>query len=205
MITKYIIGGIAGLIVLVGAGMVFYPEKTGEAKQRVEAAGAVAVDKVISALEERVGKTDVAYEHYKTAHAVKRESLVRLKALRADCERGIRECQTQVEQLRAEGKDATAAESRMRVYEERLASVTQSVEKAEVDYVSYTKTLQQKKLELDELKAKLAGLHAELSSMNGGDAAYALQRARQLEEEVKSACSRMEAEMEVQKLDNELN
>lgn len=53
--------------------------------------------------------------------------------------------------------------------------------------MSYTKTLQQKRLELDELKAKLAGLHAELSSMNGGDAAYALQRARQQEEVVRSA------------------
>ena len=130
---------------------------------------------------------------------------MRLKTLKTDCERGVRECHEKVEQLQAAGQDAAAAESRMRVYEERLASVTQSVEKAEADYVSYTKTLQQKKLELDELKAKLAGLHAELSSMNGGDAAYALQRARQLEEEVKSACSRMEAEMEVQKLDNELN
>lgn len=76
--------------------MVFYPEKTGEAKQRVEAAGAVAVDKVISALEERVGKTDAAYEHYKTAHAVKRESLVRLKTLKSDCERGVRECPSSV-------------------------------------------------------------------------------------------------------------
>ena len=201
MITKYIIGGVAALVVLVGAGMIFYPEKTAQAKQRVEAAGAVAVDKVVSALEERVGKTDVAYEHYKTAHAVKREALVRLKTLKADCERGIRECQNQV----AAGKDAAEAESRKKVYEARLASVSQSVEKAEADYVSFTKALQQKNLELDELKAKLAGLHAELSSMNGGDAAYALQRARQLEDEVKSACSRLEAEMEVQKLDETLD
>lgn len=205
MITKYLISGIAGVVVLVAAGMVFYPEKTGEAKQRVEAAGAVAVDKVISALEERVGKTDVAYEHYKTAHALKRESLVRLKTLKADCERNMREHKARAETLQAGGKDAAAALSQVRIHEERLVSVSQSVEKAEADYVAFSRELQKKKLELDELKAKMAGLHAELSSINGGNATYALQRARQLEEEVKSACSRMEAEMEVQKLDETQN
>lgn len=198
MITKYIVGGIAGIVVLAGAGMVFYPEKTSQAKQRVEAAGAVAVDKVISELEERVGKTDVAYEHYKSALAVKRESLVQLKTLKANCERKIQESE-------AAPEGRAAAPGQKRIYEERLASVTQSVEKSEAEYVAFTRLLQKKKLELDELKSKMAGLHAELSSLNGGDAAYALQRARQLEEEVKSSCSRLEAEMEVIKLDETLH
>ena len=131
MITKYIIGGISSLIVLVGAGMIFYPEKTGEAKQRAEAVGAVAVDKVLSALEERVGKTDVAYEHYKTAHAVKREALVKLKTLKADCERQIHSCTAKAEQLRAGGKDVAPVMSQKRMYEERLSSLTQSAERAE--------------------------------------------------------------------------
>lgn len=205
MIIKYLISGIAGVVVLVGAGMVFYPEKTSQAKQRVEAVGGVAVDKVISVLEERVGKTDVAYEHYKRALAVKRESLVKLKTLKADCERNMNEQKSKAEQLQAAGEDAGEALSRVRMYEERLASVSQSVEKAEADYVAFSRELKKKKLELDELKAKLAGLHAELSLMNGGDAAYALQRARQLEEEVKSACNRMEAEMAVLQLDESLN
>lgn len=205
MLAKYIISGIAGVVVLVGAGMVFYPEKTSQAKQRVEAVGGVAVDKVISVLEERVGKTDVAYEHYKRALAAKRESLVRLKTLKADCERNMNVQKSKAEQLQAAGEDAGEALSRVRMYEERLASVSQSVEKAEADYVAFSRELKKKKLELDELKAKLAGLHAELALMNGGDAAYALQRARQLEEEVKSACNRMEAEMAVLQLDESLN
>ena len=205
MLAKYIIGGVASLVVLVGAGMIFYPEKTSQAKQSVEAAGSVAVDKIISALEERVGKTDVAYEHYKTALQVKRESLVRLKTLKADCERNIRESKAKAEQLKAEGKDAEPILRQQAIYEERLVSVSQSAEKAEADYVAFTRELQKKKMELDELKAKMAGLHAEISTLNGGDASYALQRARQLEEEVKSSCSRMEAEMEVLKLDEKLN
>ena len=69
MLTKRLISGIVATVVIVGAGMIFYPEKTSQAKQSVEAAGSVAVDKIISALEERVGKTDVAYEHYKTSSA----------------------------------------------------------------------------------------------------------------------------------------
>ena len=205
MLAKYIIGSVATLVVLVGAGMIFYPKKTLQAKQSVEAAGSVAVDKIISALEERVGKTDVAYEHYKTALQVKRESLVRLKTLKADCERNIRECKTKAELLTAEGKDAEPSLRQQAIYEERLASVSQSVEKAEADYVAFTRELQKKKLELDELKAKMAGLHAEISTLNGGDASFALQHARPLEEEVKSSCNRLEAEMEVLKLDEKLN
>ena len=205
MLAKYIIGCIAATVVLVGAGMIFYPEKTAQAKQSVEAAGSVAVDKIISALEERVGKTDVAYEHYKTALQVKRESLVRLKTLKADCERNIRECKAKAEQLKADGKDAEPTLRQLTIYEERLASVSQTAEKAESDYIAFTHEVQKKKMELNELKAKMAGLHAELSTLNGGDASYALQRARQLEEEVKSSCSRMEAEMDVLKLDEKLH
>lgn len=205
MLAKYIIGSIVVIAVLAGVGAVFYPEKTAEVRQSVEAAGSVTVDKIISTIEERVGKTDVAYEHYKTALQVKRESLVRLKTLKADYERNIREYKAKAELLKVEGKDAEPALMQQAVYEERLVSVTQSAEKAEADYKAFTRELQKKKLELDELKAKMAGLHAETSTLRGGDASYALRRARQLEEEVKSSCSRMEAEMEVMKLDEKLN
>ena len=103
---------------------------------------------------------------------MKRESLVRLKTLKADCERNIRECKAKAEQQKAEGKDAEPTLRQLTIYEKRLASISQSVEKAESDYIAFTHEVQKKKLELNELKAKMAGLHAELSTLNGGDASW---------------------------------
>ena len=61
--------------------------------------------------------------------------------------------------------------------------------------------LKQKKIELDTLKAKMQSLSAELRAAGGSDAGFALQKARQLEEEVRSSCNRLEAELDVQAMD----
>lgn len=202
---KWGIGSVSGLVFTLILAAIFYPEKTAEAKQSVEAAGSVAVDKVISAMEERVGKADVALEHYKTAQKQMRASLIQLKTLQRDCERKASEAATQAAQLRSVGNEAgsVAQEAQKAMYDKQLASLNESVTKTETKYKEFNTFLKNKKMELDMLKARTGTLKSELVAMNGGDAAYALQRARELEEEVKSTCSRLEAEMDVLKLDEE--
>lgn len=202
---KWGIGSVSGLVFTLILAAIFYPEKTAEAKQSVEAAGSVAVDKVISAMEERVGKADVALEHYKTAQKQMRASLIQLKTLQRDCERKASEAATLAAQLRSVGNEAgsVAQEAQKAMYDKQLASLNESVTKTETKYKEFNTFLKNKKMELDMLKARTGTLKSELVAMNGGDAAYALQRARELEEEVKSTCSRLEAEMDVLKLDEE--
>lgn len=202
---KWGIGGVSGLLFTLVLAAVFYPEKTGQAVQSAEAAGAVAVDKVISAMEERVGKADVALEHYKTAHKQLRASLVDLKTLKSDCERKASEAAVQAASLRSSGNEAgaLAREAEKATYEKQLVSLNESVAKAEKKYKDFNAFMKAKKIELDVLKARTGSLRSELLAMQGGDAAYALQRAKELEEEVKSTCSRLEAEMEVLQLDEE--
>jgi chromosome segregation ATPase len=202
---KWGVGGVSGLIFTLILAAIFYPEKTAEAKQSVEAAGSVAVDKVISAMEERVGKADVALEHYKTAQKQMRDSLVQLKTLQRDCERKASAAALQAAQLRSAGNEAGAAaqDAQKAMYDKQLVSLNESVTKTENKYKEFNTFLKNKKMELDMLKARTGTLKSELVAMNGGDAAYALQRARELEEEVKSTCSRLEAEMDVLKLDEE--
>lgn len=187
--------------VLVGLAFIFYPEKSAEAKQSLEAAGAVAVQKTISALEERVGKADVALEHYKTALQAKRESLIQLKTLKADCERQIQNCKAAVAEAEGRGGDVSAKQAELKMLEGRLPSLTASAEKAENGYKRFQLVLKQKKIELDTLKAKMQSLGAELRAAGGSDAGFAIQKARQLEEEVRSSCNRLEAELNVQAMD----
>lgn len=202
---KWGVGGVSGLIFTLILAAIFYPEKTAEAKQSVEAAGSVAVDKVISAMEERVGKADVALEHYKTAQQQMKASLIQLKTLQRDCERKSSEAASKAAQLRSAGNEAGAAaqDAQKALYDKQLVSLNESVTKTENKYKEFNTFLKNKKMELDMLKARTGTLKSELVAMNGGDAAYALQRARELEEEVKSTCSRLEAEMDVLKLDEE--
>ena len=187
--------------VLVGLAFIFYPEKSAEAEQSLEAVGAVAVQKTISELEKRVGKADVALEHYKTALQAKRESLIQLKTLKADCERQIRDCKAAVAEAEGRGGDTSVKQAELKMLEERLPSLTTSADKAESGYKRFQLVLKQKKIELDTLKAKMQSLGAELRAAGRSDAGFALQKARQLEEEVRSSCNRLEAELEVQAMD----
>lgn len=202
---KFVLGGCTALLTALLILYVLYPEKTAQSKQSVEAVGSVAVDRIISGMEERVGKTAVALEHYKTVQKAKRESLISLKTLKADCDRRVTECKTAAAALKAQGKDATAKETEQATYEAQAASLVVSVEKAEKAYKEFNQFMVNKKAELDALKAKTEMLKSELLALNGGDAAFAMKRARELEEEVKSSCSRLEAEMQVQQLDEEAN
>lgn len=202
---KFVLGGCTALLTALLILYVLYPEKTAQSKQSVEAVGSVAVDRIISGMEERVGKTAVALEHYKTVQKAKRESLISLKTLKADCDRRVAECKTAAAALKAQGKDATAKETEQATYETQAASLVVSVEKAEKAYKEFNQFMVNKKAELDALKAKTEMLKSELLALNGGDAAFAMKRARELEEEVKSSCSRLEAEMQVQQLDEEAN
>lgn len=205
--VKLVLGGTATLLTILALGYIFYPEKTAQSKQSIEAVGSVAVDQVISAMEERVGKTNVALEHYKTVQQAKRQSLISLKTLKADCERKAAESKTAAATLKAQGKDAAAAakEAEQATYEGQLTSLTASVEKAENSYKEFNQFMTAKKVELETLKAKTEMLKSELTALSGGDAGFAMKRARELEQEVKSTCSRLEAEMQVQQLDEEAN
>lgn len=204
---KYIVGGGSALLVSLLALYVLYPEKTAQSKQAVEAVGAVAVDQVISAMETRVGKTNVAMEHYKTAQKAKRESLISLKTLKADCENRAAECKAAAATLKAQGKEVAAAgkEAELATYESRAESLTASVAQAEASYKEFNQFIASKKIELDALKAKTEMLKSELTALQGGDAGFAIKRARELEQEVKSTCNRLEAEMQVYHLDKEAN
>lgn len=207
-IIKWTVGGGAGLLLFLGSLFVFYPEKTAEAKQSVEAVGAVAVavDKIIAAMEDRVGKTKVALEHYKTAYKARRESLVQLKTLQAEAKRKATEATLRAAELRAGGKEAAAVakDAEKAMYDEQVAKLEDSVAKAEAAYKEFDVFFKRKKMELDTLSAKTEMLKGELTALSGGDAGFAMQRARELEEEVKKTCSRLEAELQVQQLDNEM-
>ncbi len=191
------------LAILIALAFIFYPEKSAQAKQSIEAAGAVAVQKTIAALEKRVGQADVALEHYKTVLQAKRKSLVQLKTLKANCERQISECRATIASRKSQGADAAAKEAELRMLEQRMPSLAASAEKAEQGYKQFQLVFKQKKAELDVLKAKMQSLGAELTAVGGGDAGYALQKARELEDEVKSECNRLESELEVQAIDEE--
>lgn len=188
--------------VLVAAAFIFYPKKSAEAKQSLEATGAVAVQKTISALEDRVGKADIALEHYKTVLRAKRESLIQLKTLQASCERQMAGCRAAIEEIQRKGGNATAKQAELKMLEQRQPSLASSVEKAEKGYRQFQLVLKQKKIELNTLKAKTQSLSAELMATSGGDAGYALQEAQRLEEEVQNTCNRLEAELEVQAIDD---
>lgn len=205
--VKLVLGGTATLLTILALGYIFYPEKTAQSKQSIEAVGSVAVDQVISAMEERVGKTNVALEHYKTVQQAKRESLISLKTLKADCERKAAESKIAAATLKAQGKEAAALakEAEQATYEGQLPSLAASVDKAENSYKEFNQFMTAKKVELETLKAKTEMLKSELTALSGGDAGFAMKRARELEQEVKSTCSRLEAEMQVQQLDAEAN
>lgn len=202
---KWATGGGCSLLVALLGWYIFYPERGEQTKQNVEAIGAVALDKVLNAMEERVGKTDVALEHYKTVQQAKRNALVNLKTLKADTERKADETRSAMAALQAKGDEAAAAgkQAELNIYEQQVAKLTESVAQAEAAYKEFNLFLKNKTIELATLKAKTQTLRAELTALSGGDGGYAMQRALQLEEEVKSTCSRMEAEMDVQRIDNE--
>lgn len=202
---KWVAGSGCSLLVAVLGWYIFYPERGAQTQQNLEAIGSVALDKILSAMEERVGKTDVALEHYKTAQQAKRNALVNLKTLKADTERKAAETRTIIATLQAKGDEAAVAgkQAELNVYEQQVNNLTESVAQAEAAYKEFNIFMKNKAIELATLKAKTQALRAELSVQSGGDGGYAMQRARQLEDEVKSACSRMEAEMEVQRIDDE--
>ncbi len=202
--SRIYIAGVV-LLVLVGACYIFYPEKTGEVQQSLEAAGAVTVDKIVNALEARVGKTEVALEHYKTVRKAKRTALVELKALQKDCERKINEAKVKAEGLKAAGNTVGAAtkEAEIKALEAQRARLTESGARAEKSYKDFELYLENKKLELGALKAKTQMLRSELTLLHGADAGLAMEKARQLEDEVKQTCSRLEAELEVQQMDED--
>lgn len=202
---KWAVGSGGSLLIAALAWYIFYPERAEHTKQDLEAIGAVALDKTLNALEERVGKADVALEHYETARLAKRNALVNIKTIKADTERKAAETRVALAELQAKGDEAAAAgkQAELAIYEKQAKSLAESEEKAENAYKEFNLFLKNKKIELATLKAKTQALRTELTALSGGDAGYAMQRAKELEEEVKSACSRLEAEMDVQRIDNE--
>ena len=165
----------------------------------------VFTDKMVSALESRVGKTEIALAHYKTAHEAKRSALIQLKALKADCERKVSECKTAIAGYEAKGNESAAETKRAELitYENQVATLSASVDKAETSYKEFDTFLKNKRIELKALKARTSSLKSELTILNGADAKYAMEHAREIEDEIKSSCSRLEAEIEVQRLDEE--
>ncbi|HIX19402.1 MAG TPA: hypothetical protein H9862_02220 [Candidatus Akkermansia intestinigallinarum] len=206
MSLKWIITSAAGVVIVVGAWSIFYPERSAKTLASVEATGAVAVDRLISAMEERVGKTDVALEHYKTALAAKRKALIDLKALKLDTERKANDLAVKIEGIKAAGDTQALAikGKEKKTYDEMLVSLTERIDRQEAAYKEFTLFVRNKKVELDSLKAQATALRSELKAMQGGESDYALKRAQELEEEVRSTCSRLEAEMDITKLDEEL-
>lgn len=205
-IIRWTVGSGTGLLLLLAGFAVFYPEKTAETKQYVETVGAVAVDRVISSMEAQVGRTAVALEHYKTVYKAKRESLIQLKTQRSVAQRKAVEAGILAAELRAAGKEsaALAKDAEKQMYEEQVTRLTDSSARAEAAYKEYDLVFKRKKIELDTLKAKTEMLRSELTAIGSADAGNAMQRARELEEEVKKTCNRLEAELQVQELDNEM-
>ncbi len=185
---------------------VCYPERSRETKESLEAIGAVGLENVLSSMEERVGKANVALEHYKTALKAQRESLVSLKAMKRDCERKAEEAAEKAASFEAVGNaSGSAAQKKKQVmFAAEAEKLTGSIAKLEARYRDANNTYERKKIELAALSDKATMLRAELTAMGGEAAAHALKKARELEEEIKSECSRIEAEMDVQALDEEI-
>lgn len=204
-ITKTIIGGVGVLAVCYVAYSVLNPEHSAQTTQDLKVVTELSIDKLVSSLESRVGKTDVALAHYKTVHEAKRNSLIQLKALKADCERKAAECRTAIAEYKDKGNETAAAtkQTELATYEGQLATLTASVEKAELAYKDFGTFLDNKRIELQALQARTSSLRQELILLNGGDARHAMEHARKVEDEIKSACSRLEAEIDVQRMDEE--
>lgn len=185
----------AVIAVLAGAGWLawslFYPEKSRETKESIEAIGSVTVDRVLSSMEHYAGKTEVALEHYKQERNARRRALISLMGMKADWERKASEALTAGDKARQD------------LYAEQATKLVAAVGEAETRYRESCDNYRGKKMELGFLKEKTTMLRNELAAMGGGETAAALEKARSLEEEIKSACSRIEAELQVQQLDNE--
>ncbi len=183
-----------------------YPDKSKETKESLEAIGAVGLERVLSSMEERVGKANVALEHYKTALKAQRESLISLKSMKRDCERKAAESGEKAASFEAAGNATAAAAQKQKqtMYAAEAVKLTSSIATVEARYREANNTFEKKKIELSALSDKTTMLRAELTAMGGADAALALERAHKLEEEIKSECSRIEAEIDVQKLDEEI-
>ena len=205
-IIKWTVGGGTGFLLMLAGFAIFYPEKTSEAKQSIEAAGAVAVDQLIVAMEARVGRTAVVLEHYKTAYKAKRASLVQLKTLHAEAQRKASDAAIRAAELRSKGNEsaAIAKEAEKQMFDSQAARLSESTTKAEAAYKEFDLFFKRKKIELDTLRAKTEMLKGELTALSGGDAGFAMQRAAELEEEIKKTCSRLESEIQVQELDNNI-
>ncbi len=183
-----------------------YPEKSKETKESLEAIGSVGLERVLSSMEERVGKANVALEHYKTALKAQRESLISLKAMKKDCERKAEEAGEKAASFEAAGNAIASASQKKKqlMYTAEAEKLTGTIAKVEARYREANNTCERKKIELAALSDKATMLRAELAAMGGDAAAHALEKARALEEEIKSECSRIEAEMDVQSLDEEI-
>ena len=183
-----------------------YPEKSREAKESLEAIGAAGLGRVLASMEESVGKANVALEHYKTALREQRESLVALKAMKRDCERQAREAGEKAASFEAAGKAPAAAAQKQKqaMYTAEADKLSGTIATVEARYREADMTYEKKKVELSVLSDKTTMLRTELTATGGGTAAHALDKARALEEEIKKECSRIEAEMDVQALDEEL-
>ncbi len=198
---KYVFGG----AILIALFAIFYPDKAGEIKESLETTGSVAVDKALSSLEDKVGKADITIKRYENIKEAKKKALIDLKTLKKDVDRKAGEAAVAAAEFRQQGnevqalkKDAEKAE-----YENQSKELAVSEKKAEEDYLKFKEEFEQKKNEIKALQVKTEMLRKELAAMNGGSEEESLQKARAMEEEVKSTCARLEAEIEVKQLDNE--
>ncbi len=180
-----------------------YPDKSRETRESLEAIGSVGLARVLSSMEDHVGKANVALEHYKNALKAQRESLISLKSMKRDCERKVEEAEEKAASFEAEGNAVAAATQRKQraMYLAQAAKLEGSIQTVENRYREAYSTCERKKIELAALSEKASMLRAELTAMGGNAASYALEKAHALEDEIKSECSRIEAEMDVQKLD----
>lgn len=192
---KIIIGLIALACLGIGVAWVAWPEKTGEVKDRVEAAGAVAVDNTLSALEKRVGLAQVAARHLDKEKAARRENLIRLKADRLRLEQ-------QVTGLRAEvaGGTAPTKAAQLAALQQSLEDTKACEQRAQAAYKAFLAEVEKKKQDLKLAELKLSLLKTELNN-NASDSGPHGERARVLADELQQACSRLEAEIAVQHLE----
>lgn len=173
------------------------PEK--EAANSVGAIGSVTLEKAVKAMEEYVGKADLTLEHYKRVQKEKREALVSLKTLRLDIERKASEAQEEAEELQAKEKEeaAKAKKKAADMYSAKAEEMKKAEESADEKYKDFKAFHEKKKIEIEMLSAKLSMLKTELGAVGSGEESLSLKKAKELENEMKSACSKLEAQIEV--------
>lgn len=184
---------------------VAYPDKIDEVSNRVEINAGIVVDNTLSYFEKRIGLANVAIIHYENVLKKKRQALINIKASKRGIDDKIQATLIKINSLaHRAGRESEIAT--LQIEKEFLISQSTQIEqssiKVEQGYKDFLATFERKKVELKMAEMKLGVLTNELNANKHGNASESLKRAASMENELKDMCNRLEAEIDVQSIEN---